>query len=174
MENINSTSTSADAEYHPVIYSIDSDNLIVEVNTGWDHFLLQNNDADSTAVVGRSILDFISGKVTKQFWIKQFNLVRERGTASIEYRCDAPDLKRWMRMNLRLLDDNRVQITNELLAYEKRTRPIHFLPASQRGRQTAIRCSLCNKLKSTESWFEPDELHDQTGTFHVTYGICPD
>lgn len=159
------------SEYAPVVYSIDSDNLITDVNAAWGDFLSENSEIGAPDILGRSLLDFVSGKVTRQFWLRQFDLARERGALSVEYRCDAPGLKRWMRMELRRIEGNGLRIFNELLASEKRPAPVYFLPATQRGKDTFICCSLCSRIKDADRWCEPD---GRVSTYRVTYGLCQD
>ncbi len=162
----------------PVIYLINSENLIVELNQEWDEFASENNGGDlsCTEVIGRPLMDFVSGKSTKQYWENIFNKARSDNQATtLEYRCDSPSVKRWMRMEILPLVDGNLRISNDTLSTKERPYPIHFERMSQRGKHTFIRCSLCNKLKIKDIWIEPDEFaaKHRISTFAVTYGVCP-
>ncbi|PIQ51976.1 MAG: hypothetical protein COW02_11950 [Comamonadaceae bacterium CG12_big_fil_rev_8_21_14_0_65_59_15] len=166
------------SEYVPVIYLVNRDNLLTEVNEGWAAFA-QANQGDAipaSAVLGRSVLEFVSGKVTKQYW--QNLLERARASdkpVQVDYRCDAPLLKRWMRMELQVLEGGSLRISHQQIAQQARARPIYFARSQQRGKYSYVRCSLCNKIKVAEQWLEPDCLSEGTASntvINVTYGLC--
>ncbi|MES2013037.1 MAG: hypothetical protein V4445_04735 [Pseudomonadota bacterium] len=166
--------------YTPVSYTIDPENRIVAVNNGWDIFAEANQGESITggAVIGHSVLDFISGKVTKEYWRSLLERARHSTQAlHIDYRCDAPHIKRWMRMELSLLDNGNVCISHTQLAAEKRNKPIHFEIAQQRGKSSYIRCSQCNKIKQREVWLEAESLSETikiNTLLQVVYGLCAD
>lgn len=84
-------------------YVLDQDNLIISIEGVWDEFAGQNDGVGvfKSEVLGKPLLDFISGKVTKQYWLDLFDKVRIAGqTISIDFRCDAPFERRFMRMSL--------------------------------------------------------------------------
>jgi len=170
-------------DYSPVIYLVNSDNIIVEVNQNWDAFAHENNGENvaQSEVVGRSVLDFVTGKVTRNYWQELLNRARDTlQPMTIDYRCDAPSLKRWMRMELQREENGNLRISHQQLATAPRSKPIHFKPARHRGQQTHIRCSFCSRIKIKEHWHEADDAahhsnevtHTDGHTFHVTYGLC--
>lgn len=164
--------------YLPVIYIINPDNLIIQINDAWDKFAAENQgDAiPKVAVLGHSVLEFVSGKVTQRYW--QNLLERARHSTAplrVNYRCDAPNLKRWMQMELRLLDNGDLRISHVQRYAQHRKNAVFFVRALQRGKQGYIRCSMCNRVKSAERWVEPEEIGVATATTHtlqVTYGLC--
>lgn len=161
-----------------VVYLLNPENLIIEINQEWDMFASENEGLNISKddVVGRSILDFVSGKTTKQYWAEMFDRVRlAKAPVDLDYRCDSPSVMRWMGMKLQSLNNGDLRISNETYAIKNRPHPIHFELATQRGKDTFIRCSVCNKLKHKGAWIEPDDLaaKHQISKFIVTYGVCP-
>lgn len=170
------------SDHQPIVCIINPDNIVIDVNQAWDYFALQNNCPESTriGVLEKSILDAVSGKVTKQYW--RDLLARawlSTQPLKIDYRCDSPDTKRWMQMELCRLEDGNMRISHIQLASEKRTPAIHFKLASQRSSSTHIRCSICNRLKENDHWHEAETLiktGNNAGSVYlpVIYGVCTD
>ena len=86
-----------------VNYTVDSDDVIVRINDAWDSFA-EANDAsklDRSTVLGKPLFHYISGDATRMFVWSIFNNVRIRQEEYIrQYRCDSPELKRYMKMTI--------------------------------------------------------------------------
>ncbi|GAB4277216.1 MAG: hypothetical protein Kow0065_24140 [Methylomicrobium sp.] len=165
----------------PVEYRVDRDNRIIWVNDAWQCFAAQNGGVDLTdeRVIGQSVLEFVSGKVSKQYWELLLDSVRTGcQPLMIEYRCDSPDMRRNMLMQLRPNEFGTVHIVSLLLSSQQRSRAIDIRCAKQRSKQTSMRCSVCNRVKYHESWREVDDIFASAKTqlpiLLVTYAICPD
>ncbi|WP_262964042.1 hypothetical protein [Methylobacter psychrophilus] len=152
---------------------------IIAVGSEWDHFAFENHAPEliGSKVIGRPLLDFISGNVTRQFVQALLQLVRS-GTQSIEleYRCDSPTERRYMQMRVSLEESGLVHFMNTFLRTESRKNKILISTATQRGKNTTVRCSMCNLVKPLKDWIEP-ELFDGSNTSKITewlviYGIC--
>lgn len=66
---------------NPVEFTIDPQDVIIAINPAWDEFAA-NNEApalDSQAVIGKPLLNFISGNVTRQHIQKLLSAVRSSG-----------------------------------------------------------------------------------------------
>lgn len=160
-----------------IAYEIDVSNIITAVNANWQAFAEANgapelNDAN---VIGKPLLDFISGNVTKQFWSSLLNHVRNANSPhTFKYRCDAPHTKRYMKLDIAPLVAGNLRITSTPLRAKPRPLQIHFRRAQQRSVHSIIRCSLCNKVAHNKQWIEAEELNrGLKTTLEVTYGICP-
>ncbi|MDF1584358.1 MAG: hypothetical protein P1P78_13760 [Methyloprofundus sp.] len=160
-----------------IVYEIDESNIITTVNANWKAFAQANgapelNDAN---VIGKPLLDFISGNVTKRFWINLLTHVRtDNCSYSFCYRCDAPNLKRHMKLDIAPLGTFNLRITSTLLHAKPRALQMDFKRAQQRSAHSIIRCSLCNKVVHNKQWIEADELNrGLKTTLDVTYGVCP-
>ncbi len=160
--------------YLPVVYIVNRDNLIIAVNDAWDRFAVENQGEAilKSAVLGHSVLDFVSGKATQSYWQRLLARARQRTTPlQVDYRCDAPLLKRWMCMELSLLDNGDLRISHTQLQSQPRKNAVCFVRAAQRGKHSYIRCSLCNRVKNKEQWVEPEEV-GAAPPLQVTYGLC--
>lgn len=160
-------------------FILDSGNLIREVGGDWDRFALKNGAPELTGVhiIGRSLLDFVTGNVTRQFLLALLHVVREdRSSIELEYRCDSPLLRRYMLMQVSRAEDGNLRFQHSVLRIEPRDRVVSFKVAPQRGRDTHVRCSMCNRIKALGDWVEPDIMirnqKSQNDELAVIYGIC--
>lgn len=162
-----------------VEFSLNDQNEIVAVGKEWDQFALKNNAPELVGgkVIGRHVLDFVSGNVTRQFLLAILELVRS-GSQPIEldYRCDSPYERRFMKMSVSLMKSGQVCFINSTLRVETRTQECFISKAVQRSKNTSIRCSMCNLVQYSQDWVEPEQLlttHKQTHSeLLVIYGIC--
>lgn len=160
-------------------YILNEDGIIISVAGAWDDFANENNGKDivSYAIVGKPYLDYLSGKVTKQYWLKLFSLLRATGNpAAIDFRCDSPFEKRYFRMTILPEPLGCLRLISECLATEPRKKPLFLYRAKERSKQTMVCCSQCNRLHFKEHWIEADQLaRDQLSSrWDVIYGICQD
>lgn len=163
-------------------YTIDKKNKIVGTSSTWDEFALENDGGEivSKKVIGRSIWNFVKGDHTRMWLQTVFELVRLKGE-SIErpYRCDSPDVRRFMKMNISPLPDGKIKLEHEILKTEERERPVVFKYSPESGSKIRFRCSLCGKIKVGNDWAEPDEsdykeIIQKYGGIIVAYTICPE
>lgn len=160
-------------------YLLDQDNVIIAIAGPWEAFAAGNDGKQLSihAVIGQPLLHFISGKVTKRCWLDVFCRVREQQQpVSIKYRCDAPDLKRFMCMCIVPEQQGQLRLINQLLRQEPVAKVIKIQCAPQRTKHSCMRCSICNKVALQGVWQETEEIKDmprQAGLL-VTYGVCPD
>lgn len=163
-----------------VQYRIDRDNRLCWVNAQWQIFARENDGQHLLAekVIGKPILDFFSGKVTRQYWEKIFADVRAKGEPLVlDFRCDSPEVRRAMRMQILPDDVGELLIISRLLSSQPLTRAVRIQRAEQRSRHTLVRCSQCNRVKHPLDWLDSDALFalDQKAAppLSVIYGICP-
>jgi len=162
-----------------VDFWLDAQDQIVSVGRDWDRFAKENGapELSGSAVIGRPLLEFVSGKVTRTFVQTLLQLARDRKQPiELDYRCDSPLKRRYSRMRVVCDAAGGVVFSHETLRTEARSRSVRVAAASQRGRHTSIRCSMCNQVKPDNAWLEP-EHHLQTGApdtpqLWVIYGIC--
>lgn len=159
--------------------TVDKNNVIVAVNASWDEFAL-SNDAPQLAggsVIGWSLLDSISGKVTKTFTQALLDLARSHEQKIMfDYRCDSPQIRRYMRMHISQGDAGSVNFLHEHLSSEYFPHPAIYQSAAQRSRDTLVRCSICNHVRHDGIWSMPDYVSRTFFASHpvsVIYGICP-
>lgn len=155
--------------------SVDQDNVIVRVNAAWDSFAHDNDGAAlaNDAVLGLNLLDSISGRVSKNFTLAVLELAR-RGERAIafDYRCDSPRVRRFMRAQVSADSSGSVHYVHQHLYSETFPHLVTFKTAAQRGRDTLMRCSICNHVRSDGLWRTPDSGHGDA-LIEVIYGVCP-
>ena len=155
--------------------SVDRDNVIVRVNTAWDEFAQDNDGAHlrQGSVLGFNLLDAISGRVSKNFTLAVLALARRReGDVVFDYRCDSPRLRRFMRAHVSADSSGAVHYSHEHLYSETFPHMVAFRTATQRARDTLMRCSICNHVRQAGLWRTPESC--DTGVLNeVIYGVCP-
>lgn len=160
------------------VYVLDNQDRIISVSGAWDEFSKENGGANlySIDVYGRSIWDFVTGDATRMWLGAVFQYARLRGS-SVErpYRCDSPDLKRFMRM--RVIPDQTcvLRIEHEILSTEQRIAPVIIKYGSITMKNTKQRCSICGRLQNIGGWQEPHEDHaNWPSEIIVIYTVCED
>ena len=98
-------------------YRIDAANTITHVSSAWEEFAQQNDAPELTAaaVYGRPILDFITGPVVRHLYQDLFDRVRQyHRHITVPFRCDGPDVRRFMRLDISPRDDNEINFDRGL------------------------------------------------------------
>jgi hypothetical protein len=160
-----------------VVYTLDNQDRIISVCGAWDKFADENSgiNLSSKEVCGRLIWDFVTGDTTRMWLEAVFMFARARGT-SIErpYRCDSPDLKRFMRMSITFKQGGVLLIEHEILATEQRKVPVYIHFGASNLKTTKERCSICGRV-NTGGWKEPHAEHaEASGGINVVYTVCED
>lgn len=164
----------------PVTYCIDRDDRLVSVSREWDAFATENEcrALPGTSVIGTLLWDHIHDPVTAELYREVLAHVRRTGrSAAFQFRCDSPELKRFMRMTIVPLEDEEVEFRSELVNAEKRRVPFH-VQAQFGAYPTLIRCSICNRVRSRGRWTDVvDAVQEGLVLNHdlplmVAYGVC--
>jgi hypothetical protein len=85
-------------------YLLDKLIRIVSTSGVWDQFAAKNEGEKASLrdTCGRAIWDFVTGDTTRKWLDIVFQLARYSiTTIEQHYRCDSPDIKRFMRMRYR-------------------------------------------------------------------------
>lgn len=161
---------------------LDEHDTIVEVSQTWDRFALSNNADKKTlarGVIGRTIFSFIIGDPTRMYLQALLQQVRILGRSLARtYRCDSPELKRYMEMRLTPEESGLVRIDHTLLRVEPFSQPVSFYPADFVSSTTIGRCSVCANLKTDLRWIPPEKVLEQAKILYsvalpVSYLVCP-
>lgn len=164
------------------IYWLDGNDNIISVNQSWDQFALDNDGAHviSSDILGESLWKFVHGDVTRMWLETLFTLARLRGTAvERPYRCDSPDIKRYMRLNIVPENSGTLRVEHITLSTELRKSPVYMQAAKRLSANVSLRCSICGRMEFDNAWFEPEnypELKDtnRSGYVQVIYTVCKD
>jgi hypothetical protein len=162
-----------------VSYRIDAGDRIVEVGDDWAAFA-RANDAPHLAdeVEGRPLWNFVSGDLTRQVYRELLVHVRSGRPASFDYRCDAPQLQRFMRMTMRAVGHDGVQFESVTVRTEARTPAIAMLPPATAERLVRM-CSWCKRVADATSWLDLDAAVDafglltRTTAVAISHSMCP-
>lgn len=164
-----------------LFYTLDRQDRIIDVGGAWDDFALDNDGGSvlRAHVLGTQVFEHVNGDVSVMYLRTLLSSVRLLGRAvTRSYRCDSPGTKRLMEMTLTPDEDDAMVIAHRLLRTE--ALPARFVFTVDKGRPSfAVRCSMCNRLKKSKVWQEPEVVwrHDrwqEAGPTSVIYGICPD
>jgi len=168
----------AQNEHAPIVYWIDRKMEITAVAGPWDQFARENDGADmaSSSVLGRSIWAFVTGDPARMWVEALFQLATVTGRmVERPYRCDSPDLKRFMRMRVIPEGAGVLRVEHELLRTEKQQRAVIIRPVGNLRASGLMRCSVCGRINKGESWREPDLCDVPSATepvLRVMYTVC--
>ena len=167
----------------PIVYELDAADLIVSVNEAWENFA-RNNDGGSLtreAVLNKPLWSFIVHLETSQLYRAILQRVRTGRTIQFAYRCDAPQIRRFMSMEVSLLKSIFVQFESRIIRVESRE-PVRLLDATVERTATLLTvCGWCKKVRRTNgAWAEVEEVIVEMDLFNkeqmpqLTHGMCED
>jgi hypothetical protein len=181
-----------------IAYLINADGVILAVGSdAWSRFAVNNAAPWLTveAVVGSSLFSQVQGSEVQSACRRIHDAVcRERcPVVTYEYRCDAPDAERRMRMSISPVRDRsgsvmalyQSQIVTEaprlplgLFSMERRAAP----GTAYRHEELVVLCSFCHDLawplgagEQDRTWIRIDEYYRRggSGDVAVSHGVCP-
>lgn len=131
------------------------------------------------ALVGTKLESHVAGANTNEFLATLLNAVMEQGQdCELPYRCDAPDKKRFMLMQISRLADKRLKLSHQLLSETSLPSTILFRLGSALEAEVC-RCSFCCRIRHHRIWREPEEalcrkLLRSDVENSVEYMVCAD
>ena len=135
-----------------VIYRIDAEDRIAEVNDAWSRFARDNGgNPDPAAVLGRSLWDFVLDEGNRSIYRSMMHAVRQKvSPLLIPLRCDSPTVERHMTMTIAPGHLGEVVFICALqFAFERLTRT----PIQPKSEQTTIvECDGCHRIWSERGW----------------------
>jgi hypothetical protein len=169
-------------DHRSFIWTIDDADKLVHVNDDWLAFAGENTAPQLTAaaVLNHSIWGFIQGQETHYLYQQIFSRVRAgKSPVKFPFRCDSPDCRRVMEMQLSLLPGNAIQFMAHILREERRE-PVDLLDTSQdRAGEFLKICSWCKKIHipdrgwgEIEAAIEPLDLFGHHSMPRMTHTIC--
>lgn len=159
-----------------VTYQVSGDNVIVSVGGGWNAFAAKNNAYQLTGrgILGVPLYSFISGDSTRMYIEALLRSARVLGQTLVRpYRCDSPEMRRYMEMVIQPAGNGLITLEHRLLREEPLARAVSFRVTA--SGEYYVRCSMCNRLKDAAGWQESDEIGriDARSSLPVIYGVCP-
>jgi hypothetical protein len=163
---------------------VGADDRITAVAGGWDAFATANGAPAlaSEAVVGRSLFDFIQGEESQRIHRLLLLAARSRAvgdTLAFPFRCDSPDMRRHMQLELVSEGDGTVEFRGTLVRAEPRPHLRLLDPAERRAPGLVITCSFCLRIRGPdEAWLDLDDAVARLGLLgaatppRLAYGVC--
>jgi len=136
-------------DHRRFIWIIDAADKIVRVNDDWLAFAGENTAPQLTAsvVLDQHIWRFIQGQETSYLYRQIFARLRAgKSPVKFPFRCDSPDCRRFMEMELSLLPGGAIQFMSQILRQEWR-QPLDILDAPRDIPREFLKiCSWCKKI----------------------------
>lgn len=174
-------------EHDRLTYRIDRHDVIADVNDGWAPFAQTNHAPQIADVLGQSLWDHVADGTTRQVYRDLLARVREGHEVTFSYRCDAPALRRFMRMTMIPAPDRGVVFQSVVERTEARAvsplvdGPAAGQPGPPGSSGVIVRvCSWCKRVHVRETWQEVEVAVEWLGLFgggpapSLTHGMCED
>lgn len=169
-------------DQHEVVYQIDTNDVLVFVNEQWNLFAAENGSANlvSQYVRNRSIWEFIHDAETRQFHEILLEKVRSgKEIRNLPFRCDSPELRRFMEMDISLAAVEGVEYRCRTIKTEARD-PVPLIQCKVHDGETFLRmCSWCKKIDTgNQTWEEIEDAIRHLGLFsdkcipQISHTIC--
>lgn len=145
-----------------VVYLIDRNDILVQVNDQWDRFAVHNNSAHLCRqnVIDHSLWTYIQDAATRHVHQTLLSRVRrKRRIRNLPFRCDSPGLRRYMEMDLLPLERGGVEYRCRMIREEARDAVPLMEPKVPPSATGYIRmCSWCKKVDVGHNhWVEIEE-----------------
>lgn len=162
-------------------YRIDHRDVIAAVDDAWTPFARANEAPHLADVLGRPLWDFVSDDTTRQVYRDLAARVRAGHEVTFAYRCDAPALRRFMRMTMRPAPHRGIEFDSVVERAEPRAAVPLFEGTSAGTSGVTVRvCSWCRRVHVRETWQEVEIAVDWLRLFAggpmpaLTHGMCED
>lgn len=165
-------------------YTVDEDNVLEWVSTQWLTFAAENQarGLQPELILGHSLWEYVSGAETRHLYERLFDRVRElQAPVSVPFRCDAPELRRFMRLTIEPAEDCSLRIVVQLVREEERERVALLDVGVGRDEAFLSMCSWCRRvLAAPDQWEEVEIAIQLLGLFErdslpeISHGVCPD
>lgn len=168
----------------PTRYRLDRDDRIAWMDDAWVAFAERNRAPElaNPMIRGQPLWDFVAGIETRHLYELLFASVRRSGrVVELPFRCDSPDLRRFMKLAVEALPGGELELRATLLREEQRS-PAFLLDVDQpRGPETLSICSFCKRIPvAGGAWVEVEEAVEVLNLFanaalpRLSHGVCPD
>ena len=164
-------------------YHLNSRLRINYVCDKWQLFASENNAGylDNESVLNKPLSEFIVDRKSLHLYEMLIARVKkEQRSVKFPFRCDSPEKRRYMEMEIYSVDDGSVGFKSCIIAEEPRE-PVQLLETEvDRSEEIVTICSWCKKIKVAEDlWDEVEnaikklELFAMTLLPQLSHGMCP-
>lgn len=168
---------------HTIIYKINREDRIIAVSDNWMDFA-RDNQATHTChpdfVIDRPIMEFMAGEETLYLYSILVQKVREsQKPITFPFRCDSPNMRRFLEMNIRPLDEI-LEFRSSILR-EEPSETVDLLRIGTSRSDDFVRiCSMCKKVDLSQGeWVEIEvaavsmRLFEASIMPQLSHTICP-
>ncbi len=169
-------------ERQKLVYQVDQRDVIVFADPEWDRFALANagHGVSSAKVLGRSLWDFLVDSTTRQLYRLLLQRTRNGCLLRFNFRCDSPDLRRLMEMEMSAAEGGAVQFRTRAVSETERESQSLWERREARSDDLLVACGWCKKVQVEGEWEEVEEavmhlrLFERALLPSITHGICED
>ncbi len=163
------------------IYCLDPNDTITHVNSDWIEFARENAQGFVPGrVIGQSLWNFITSSKVKHLYSIIFEKARQGLLIQgLPYRCDAPDRRRFLEMDLSPADDTIIQIKSRIVREELREYVSLLSDFRDMSGEFLTICSFCKKIRVAGGrWEEIEEAIKLLGLAEawplpqLSHGVC--
>ena len=165
------------------VYRINASDRLIFVNEDWLEFARENQAEGLTRenVLNRSLWDFVTDPETQHIYELVFERVRSGGFGvTLPYRCDSPDRRRFMELEVTPLPAGSLQIVSRLLREEMRETIRLLEPKSVARGEILSMCGWCKRIRvGDNTWLEVEEAVAEMDLFaapelpRISHITCP-
>ncbi len=165
-----------------VEYTIDANDVVVSVGQNWADFARDNDAPELVAPpTDRTLWSYFDGEETTDVWRLLVERVRAGGQpAEVPLRCDAPHVRRWLKMSITPGSDGTVTFRCELVFEEARESVSLLDTNSERDveLQPVPLCTWCARVQHDDRWVTIEQfvqsarLLERSSVPPLAHGIC--
>ncbi len=165
------------------MYRLDAEDRFIEIGGAWDAFARENSSPHlmTSNVLGTPLRQWISCETTWQIYQAIFEIVRKKTKeVRIPYRCDGPNVRRFMELKITPDIEAGVKCQSFLLRREQRDTIRLLDPDAPRDNDFLSICGWCKQIEALPNqWMETERGVQVLRLFlrkklpKLTHGICP-
>lgn len=167
-----------------ITYHIDEEDRIVYISEKWHSFASDNMAGVLTSeyVLNKPVYDFVADSKVKHLYKMLIQRARNECVhLRLPFRCDSPDTRRYMAMEVFPLDKGLVAFKSCVLREEKREHIPLLDPDTSRSDEIVTICSWCKRVRCPDdNWLEVEVAIEKMKLFQkqqlpdLSHGMCAD
>jgi len=162
-----------------LIYEVDKNGVIISIKGPWDKFAKSNGGKSVTKneTIGRNLFDIVRGPGVVHIYRTMHGVLFSNPgkTIAFAYRCDAPDMKRFMIMEMKASRERIVY--RSTVEKEEPVSPPLALDYDRLAKDFIVLCSFCKDFRyppESGQWSPIERVFESApAVFSISHGICP-
>ncbi|HET6488834.1 MAG TPA: hypothetical protein VFG28_03645 [Syntrophales bacterium] len=160
-------------------YEVDKDGVIVSIKGPWDRFAKSNGGKSlaKSETIGRNLFEIVRGSGVVHVYrvMHEVLFANPARTIAFAYRCDAPDMRRFMKMEMKASGERIVY--RSTIEKEEPVSPPLSLDYESLGEDFIVLCSLCKDFRyprESSEWLPIERVLEKApAVFAVSHSVCP-